>query len=240
MLGEGRSRIGTDPELEVVLPAGKAPPLAGTATLAGGVVTLSFEPAAGATFGGQRVTVRVMQAGDIVVMGTLRLDLLRRDGEVVLRVKDEDSDLRRGFAGIVCFPTDPGWRIAARFEPLDSPRTFELDFGDGAAQAYSSPGMVAFEREGATHRLFAMTERDRLFVLFKDLTNRDATYGAGRFLYAAPPADAVVTLDFNKAFNPPCAYNEWTTCPLPPRENRLALRVEAGERLPPAQAAAQS
>jgi uncharacterized protein (DUF1684 family) len=77
-----------------------------------------------------------------------------------------------------------------------------------------------------------MTERDRLFFLFKDLTNKDATYGGGRFLYAAPPEAGAVVLDFNQAFNPPCAFNPWTTCPLPPPENRLAIRVEAGEKRP--------
>jgi len=232
VLQPGESRIGADPSLEVALPEGKAPALVATAVLAGDAVTVTAAPGVAATVRGLPLTTATLGQGDVVALGTLRMDLLRRDGEVILRVKDEDSDLRRTFPGIPYFPLSEAWRVEARYEPLAEPRTFELDFGDGASEVYSSPAMVAFDRDGKTHRLYAMTERDRLFFLFKDQTNRDATYGGGRFLYAAPPVDGRVVLDFNQAFNPPCAFNPWTTCPLPPEENRLAIRVEAGERRP--------
>jgi uncharacterized protein (DUF1684 family) len=95
-------------------------------------------------------------------------------------------------------------------------------------------GAAVFERSGVTCRLVPVFENDRkrLFVLFADRTNRDDTYGAGRFLYAPSPEAGRILLDFNKAFNPPCAFTPYAVCPLPPPENRLVLRVEAGEKRP--------
>jgi uncharacterized protein (DUF1684 family) len=94
--------------------------------------------------------------------------------------------------------------------------------------------MVAFEIDGHTHRVMPLVEResDRLYLLFTDPTNRDETYGGGRFLYSPMPEGGVVTLDFNQAFNPPCALTPYATCPLPPAENHLSVRIEAGEKRP--------
>jgi uncharacterized protein (DUF1684 family) len=129
---------------------------------------------------------------------------------------------------------DPSWRVVGRLERYPAERQVVLEDGDGRPQNYTAPGLVVFERAGSTYRLEPVFESDRkrLFVLFSDETNAHETYGAGRFLYAPLPESDWVLLDFNKAFNPPCAFTPYAVCPLPAPENRLRVRVEAGEKLP--------
>jgi uncharacterized protein (DUF1684 family) len=122
----------------------------------------------------------------------------------------------------------------ARYEPRAEALFVEIADSDGRPQRYLSPGTAVFEAAGKPCRLQLFTESDqrRLFILFTDATNAKETYGAGRFLYAPLPADGEVVLDFNKAFNPPCAFTPFASCPVPPAANRLDLAVTAGEKLP--------
>ncbi len=122
----------------------------------------------------------------------------------------------------------------ADFEPFSAEREVILDDSEGQPQRYMAPGAAVFERSGVSCRLLPVFESDRkrLFVLFGDRTNRDDTYGAGRFVYAPAPEAGRILLDFNKAFNPPCAFTPYAVCPLAPPENRLAVRIEAGEKRP--------
>jgi uncharacterized protein (DUF1684 family) len=153
---------------------------------------------------------------------------------MAIRVRDSNSAARLNFPGISAFAVDPSWRIVAGFEAFSEEREVILDDSEGQPQRYLAPGMAVFEKVGVTSRLLPVfeTDRKRLFLLFGDRTNRDETYGAGRFLYAPPPEGGRILLDFNKAFNPPCAFTPYAVCPLPPADNRLALRVEAGEKRP--------
>ncbi len=130
------------------------------------------------------------------------------------------------------FPIDPAWRIEARFEPYDPPRRRAVAGVQGTEEEETFPGAVLFEAAGGLHRLEAIRERGETdyWIVFGDATNGRETYGAGRFLYAPPPAGGRTVLDFNKAYNPPCAFTPFSTCPLPPAGNRLAIRVEAGEK----------
>ncbi len=169
-------------------------------------------------------------------LGTRKLELLQRGEEAYLRVKDSASRARTEFAGVPHYAVDPRWRIVARFEPFAEPRSVTLDYEGGASTTYAAPGAAVFDVGGRTFRLTLLQDPDqpRFYVLFKDATNRDTTYGAGRFMYPPLPegdGDTVV-LDFNQAFNPPCALTPWASCPLVPRENWLDLRVEAGEKQP--------
>jgi uncharacterized protein (DUF1684 family) len=148
-----------------------------------------------------------------------------------LRVRDARARTRTGFVGIENFPIDVGWRYDARFEPHPPGKTIEIANVIGQLDAMPNPGAVVFERDGQTFRLEAVDDGDgTLFLIFADRTNGKQTYGAGRFLYADAPVEGRTVVDFNRAYNPPCAFNAYSTCPLPPPENRLDLAVTAGEK----------
>jgi uncharacterized protein (DUF1684 family) len=183
---------------------------------------------------GARATVmgQVVAADSPAQIGAVRLELLVRGEEAYLRVKDANAPARAAFAGIAHYPIEARWRVEARFEEAKDERAIELDYEGGATETYRVAGEAVFELEGKEQRLLLLYDapRPRLYVLFRDLTSKDATYGAGRFLYAPLPKDGRVVLDFNQAFNPPCALTPFASCPLVPNENRLGVRIEAGEK----------
>jgi Uncharacterized conserved protein len=171
-------------------------------------------------------------APTILELGTLRLHLIRRGDRIGLRVRDHEAPALHAFSGMQHFPLDPSWRIVARFEPAPPGRTLAMMDITGAQSADPTPGTVVFERDGATWRIDALDggEKGELWLIFGDATNGRQTFGGGRFLYTEPPAaDGSVVVDFNLAYNPPCVFSPFATCPLPPPQNRLALRIEAGE-----------
>lgn len=147
-----------------------------------------------------------------------------------LRVKDNASPLRTHFPGLSYFPIDPSWRVEARWEPFAAPRTLRLANVAGAENDEPVAGQAVFERGGRHYALIPMEEDGRLFFVFSDRTAGKLTYGGARFLYADPPKDGKVLLDFNLAENPPCAITPHVVCPLAPPENRLGLDVTAGEK----------
>jgi uncharacterized protein (DUF1684 family) len=145
-----------------------------------------------------------------------------RDGRVIVRPRHPDSPNLRGYRGTPCYPADPAWVLRARFEPYAEP--------DGDAV-----GEVAFDHDGSEHRLVAWPGDDDggLWILFRDATSGVTTYPALRQLVTGPPApDGSVEIDFNRAYNMPCAYTDFATCPLPPPANTLPFAVEAGEQDP--------
>ncbi len=175
---------------------------------------------------------------DAVNVNGFVLELMERGESLALRVRDH-RELPRPFAGIARFPVDRAWRKDARLERSAEEKELVLDFegatgGGGVTDVFLSPGVLVFDHEGSTHRLEAVWEsraRERLFVLFRDRTSGAESYPLGRFLYApAPSADGATVLDFNLAMLPGCAFSVHATCPIPPRENRLAIEVRAGER----------
>jgi len=157
--------------------------------------------------------------------------LIERGGRLALRVRDTEAVTRTGFKGIARYPVDIDWRLDARFEPHEPGKTLPIASVINTLDDMVNPGVVVFEKDGRTFRLEAVDEGDgRLFLIFGDRSNGRETYGAGRFLYAAPAdANGHTVVDFNEAYNPPCAMNAFSTCPLPPPENRLDLTVTAGE-----------
>ena len=163
--------------------------------------------------------------------GSLLFYLIRRGDKIGVRVKDSQSEARRNFRGLDYFPIDPGWRIEARFEPYDPPRSISVPNVLGQDNDEKSPGAIVFEHGGKTYRLDPVLEPGETdyFVIFGDRTNGKTTYGAGRFLYVAPPVGGKTVIDFNKAYNPPCVFTDFATCPLPPPQNKLPIPVEAGE-----------
>ena len=238
-LKEGENRFGSDPTNEIVLPDGKAPALAGTVRLAAGKVTLDAKPDAGITSKGQPVTTLELKSDDdeggptALEMGTLSFHVVKRGERLGLRVKDRENPARAEFKGTDYYPADRKWVVNARFEPYQPPKQVPILNVLGMETEETSPGTLAFEVDGRPYRLEALKEKgeEQFFIIFADQTSGKETYGAGRYLYADPPgADGVVRLDFNRAYSPPCAFTKYATCPLPPPQNRLPLRVEAGER----------
>ncbi|MFC9064888.1 MULTISPECIES: DUF1684 domain-containing protein [Streptomyces] len=170
------------------------------------------------------------------VSGDLVIEVARRGGQALLRPRDPANPLRTGFTGTPVFAPDPAWARPGRFLPFDAPRPVTVGaVVEGLEHVLEAPGQVEFELDGAAHRLTAFNggRPGALSVLFTDATSGVSTYAANRSLSIEPPdAEGRVTVDFNRAVNLPCAYTDLATCPLPPRENRLAPAVEAGERLP--------
>jgi uncharacterized protein (DUF1684 family) len=189
------------------------------------------------TFDGRRVTVTVNGSTrevkadsdtDRVRVGRLSLFVIQRGDRFGIRLKDPESQYRRQFHGIEYFPANAAWRVTARW--VAAPKKIPILNVLGQTEPSECPG---FELGGKHLRLYPILESpgDRqLFYIFRDETAGKETYGAGRFLYSDMPRDGRVVLDFNEAYNPPCSFTPYATCPLPPPENRLAVRIEAGEK----------
>jgi uncharacterized protein (DUF1684 family) len=237
-LEEGENKFGSDPANNIVLPAGKAPPLAGSLWLEGGAVRLESRPDAGITSAGQAVNtldLRTDAEGTPTAfeLGSLSFHVIQRGDKFALRARDREHPARTGFKGIEYYPIDLKWIVNARLEPYDPPKSVPIANVVGMETEEQSPGAVVFDMGGRAYRIDAIREKgsEQLFLIFADETSGGETYGAGRYLYTSlPDASGRVKVDFNKAFNPPCAYTDYATCPLPPPQNRLALRVEAGEK----------
>ncbi len=168
----------------------------------------------------------------VVRFGSASLQMLQRGEKFALRIKDSEASTRLKFSGIPHFDVDPSWRIEARFERYPEPRTIEVATVVGTLEAYPNPGRIVFERDGKTHRIEALVEEgtEQYFLIIADRSSGKETYGMARYLYAGPPEGDRIVVDFNKAYNPPCAFTAYATCPMPPEGNRLDLYVSAGEK----------
>lgn len=170
--------------------------------------------------------------------GLGQLSVIERGGRLALRVRHQEAAARQAFTGIDYWPADPSWRVEGRFIAHPPGRTLEVASIVGGTEAMANPGVVEFERDGGTYRLEALDDgAGGLFLILADRTSGQGSYGAGRYLDAeAPDAGGRVVLDFNRAYNPPCAFTNYATCPLPPLDNRLDLAITAGEKAhaPPA------
>ena len=147
-----------------------------------------------------------------------------------MRIRDVNHPLRRELPPLPWFPIRETYRVRARWVGYDRPKSIAIADVLGDTSEHLSPGYAVFTLGGRELRLEPVGQPDGLFFIFKDLTSGDETYPAGRFLDTPPPRDGFVDLDFNKAYSPHCAFTPYATCPLPPPQNRLAVRVEAGER----------
>lgn len=236
-LQEGVNTIGSDPASAVVLPP-QAPAAAGRIELRQGVATLHAHAGAGATLRGAPVSVHALRSDaggppDRIHIGDLALWLIKRGERLGVRISDRSSRLRQEFQGRFWFPVDEQYRLTARFEPYDPPKPLAITNILGHTSEVPSPGAAVFSFAGREHRLDASSlGPDGLHFVFRDQTSGRETYGAARFLTAPAPEGGLVTLDFNRAVHPPCAFTDYAACPLPPPQNHLALPIFAGERLP--------
>jgi len=164
-----------------------------------------------------------------ITAGDLTFSVIERSGRYGVRLKDKNSKLRAEFHGQRWFPVRESYRVQARFVSYEQSKSMTVPNMLGGTYQLPSPGYVVFTLEGRELRLEPVVEDKELFFIFRDLTAGKETYGSGRFLYADLPHDGKVELDFNKAENPPCAFTPYATCPLPPKQNILPVRIEAGE-----------
>ncbi len=219
-LHAGANRFGSNSANEIVLPDG--PASAGAFELHNGQVTVAM--------GGQSRAL-APNSRDFARVGRLSLFVLKRGDRYAIRMKDPDSEFRKKFHGIRFFPPNEAYRVTARW--VAQPRQLPIANILGQTEPSENPGYAEFELQGKTLRLYPIIEEpgdQQLFYIFRDLTTGKETYPAGRFFYSEMPRYGRVVLDFNKAYNPPCAFTPYATCPLPPRENHLPVRIEAGEK----------
>ena len=235
-LKAGDNTAGSASSNALVLPKA-APAQLGVFTLADGRVTFKAAPGTAVTTNGQPVTTTVLdaRAGEkgALSIGDLRLFLIRRGDKYGIRMRDLRSRMRQSFTGLTYYPISEPLRVKAQYVPYETPHTIPIPNVLGQTPEMVSPGYVTFTIGGRALRLEPVYETDDkkdLFFIFKDPTSRDSTYPAGRFLHAPLPVDGTVTLDFNLAYNPPCAFTDFATCPLPPKQNQLAVRIEAGRK----------
>lgn len=234
-LKPGRNTIGSAKGNDIVI--AKAPARLGTVTWKDDTVSIELDRKATATIdGGKQRTAELLddshEKPTLIAFDTASFYLVERSGKKGLRVKDSEAKTRTGFLGLDNFPIDPTWRIEANWVAFDPPRTLEIPNILGSIDVMKVPGKAVFERDGKTFELWPVLESDdakQLFFILADKTSSKQTYGAGRFLYSEFAKDGKLVIDFNKAYNPPCAFTPYATCPLAPPENRLAIEVKAGE-----------
>lgn len=234
-LHDGANPAGSDPASEIKLPP-RTPKKAGVFTLKDKTVTFTPEPGTAVTSAGKPVETFTFdpQKGEdsAVTINGVTLFVIRRSDKIGVRMLDPESDARKHFDGLKYFPLDATYRVKAKFIPYEKRKTVQVPNVLGQLVPMESPGRVEFTLDGKPYSLepvYETAKHEDLFFIFKDLTSRTETYAAGRFLHTPLPKDGVVDLDFNRAYNPPCAFTDFATCPLPVKENQLQVRIPAGE-----------
>jgi uncharacterized protein (DUF1684 family) len=234
-LDEGTWSVGSAEGNTIRLAAG--PGRLGTLTHApGGRVTIALADGVAATIDGtSERTAELVYQGEqttYVRAGTVSFHVMDRSGKLFLRVRDSESPRLKHFAGIEAWPVDPAWRIEATWVPFDPPHQVPITNILGQTEPAPVPGKAVFTYDGRTHELIPIDEGPEvdLFFILTDTTAGTETYEACRFLYAPRPKDGKIVLDFNKLYNPPCAFTPFATCPLPPKGNVLPFALTAGEK----------
>jgi uncharacterized protein (DUF1684 family) len=237
-LSPGENTFGRAPSNTLVLNHPSLAETAGTFVIVGDRIRFTAKPGSGITHGGQPVTSidlvsDAKESPTVVSSGSLRFFIIERSGKFGVRVRDVASPRRRDFQGLRYFPIALEWVFDARFEPYEPRRQIRIVNILGLEEDMVSPGAVVFTKDGKEMRLDTVldgADATDLFIMFADGTSGHDTYGAGRFLHVPFAADGRTVVDFNKAYNPPCAFNDFATCPLPPYQNRVKVQIAAGEK----------
>ncbi|MFZ0286577.1 MAG: DUF1684 domain-containing protein [Terriglobales bacterium] len=234
-LKPGDNSFGSDAANAIAFP--KGPAHAGVFTLQGDDVVAKFSPDAHAIIAGQPATAQkllpdVSGKRTIVEMGSLRFYVIKRGARLGIRLKDLDTEAARNFHDLVFFPLDLNYRVTAKWIPSDGKKTVDVPNVLGDVTPTPIAGTVVFKLNGQELQLTDLggNPSKGLFFVFNDLTSKTETYPGGRFLDAGPVVNGMVELDFNRAYNPPCAVTPYATCPLAPKENRLAIAIPVGEK----------
>jgi uncharacterized protein (DUF1684 family) len=234
-LKPGENTFGTDTSNNIVFP--KGPTHAGVFELQGTDVTVKFSPEAHATIDGKPVTTAKLEPDisgkpTVVELGTLRVKAIVRGQRIGIRLKDVDSDEAKNYRGPIFFPLDLSYRMTATWVPSDGKKTVDVPNVLGDTTPTPMAGTAVFKINGQEMRLTDLggDPAKGLFFVFNDLTSKTDTYPGGRFLDTDPVVNGTVVIDFNRAYNPPCAVTPYATCPLAPKENRLTVAIPAGEK----------
>jgi len=234
-LQEGENRVGSSSSSAVKIPGGPAD--WGTIFVAGDELRFVAAQGSGVTVNDEAATEVILLADNqgeptVVRSGNLSFYVIFRESYAV-RIKDTQAVALQDFNGVKNYDFQADWRFNARFIPAEEGQTIEIGNVLGHLSASPVYGYVEFERDGVNYRLLGLGDEnsESLWFLFADRTSGHETYGAGRFLYSdGLPRDGRLVVDFNKAYNPPCVFNDYSTCPLPPQQNRLNLAITAGEK----------
>lgn len=233
-LRRGENIIGSDRECDILLPA-RAPKRLGAFQFDGNNVTLKVEADVPVEVNGMATRTALLDADQedvpsFITFNEMRMVVVRRSKGVGIRLWDNTREQRRTFPPRQWYPVKEELRVAAAYIRYDTPRIVKMPDILGAILDERMEGYVAFELNGQTHELVVSELPDhRLNIQFMDLTNGDPTYPSGRYHYTDAHENGRVFIDFNKAYNPPCAFTDYATCTFPPQENHLKVRIEAGE-----------
>jgi len=234
-LQEGANRMGADRSNAILLPNGSGPALAGVFKLKGGEVSLEAVDGVEIRFGDERISKAAIPIEDEtsqpLFLNDLKIFVLQRGKRFGVRIFNPHNPVLRDFEGLNWYPIDEAYQVTARFISLPETQTIKIITVLGDQVEMPFPGTIEFSLRGESFSLDPVGLDDgRLWLMFRDATNGSQTYPAGRYLVTDSPQDGMVSLDFNKAYNPPCAYTDFATCPLPPGNNRLKIEVKAGEK----------
>jgi len=232
-LEEGKNSFGSDADNKIVFPADKSPKNLGEFIVENGQITLEAKPEAEIYNNDQLVSKLVIfpyEKPIVLKHKSLRWFIIKRGDKFAVRLKDLESPYLKEFKGIDTYQVSEDWKVKAKFEPTEGRKIPIIDI-TGRLDNQDSPGVLVFNIKGKQYKLDALKSGEGFFILFGDQTNKKETYGSGRFLYTTKlDADGYTDLDFNKAINPPCAFTPYATCPLPPKQNILAVAITAGEK----------
>ena len=234
-LEEGENSFGSDPANDIVF-ADKADAFGGTLVLEDSIVTIRVAEGVDITSDGTPVrelllfndhadnTTRLQQ-------GDLAWYIIKRGERYGIRLRDHTHPRLDELDHIPSYPIQTDYVVEARLEPFDQPRVMTVATPlEGYTESYDCPGILKFKIRGKELELYPFSSGKGYFLVIADETTGIDTYGAGRFMYAIPDSLGRIILDFNKAYNPPCAFSPYATCPMPPRENFLPAAIEAGEK----------
>lgn len=236
-LKNGENTFGSGQENDITFPKSAAEQM-GVFILSGRQVTMRVNPGVKIFIDSSLVTETLIKSDQvedttIPAYNNLSWYVIERGERIGIRLKDTENPARLNFKGIDRFPVDKKWCVQAKFEIFDSLKTISIPSRAGTMSEETIPGVLHFEIKGKQLSLepFGDFDSKRFFIVFADVTSGHETYGGGRFLYIdAPDSNGTTIVEFNKAYNPPCVFTEFATCPLPPSQNRLPIKIEAGEK----------
>ena len=238
-LKAGKNSFGTDPSNDFMLPAGSAPGRVGYFDLKGNTTSVDIESGISVKLNGQSIGRRELKSdasgaqADVLELNHLRMKIIQRGGKLAVRLMDLKNPRLLAFRGIDFYQINPELRVEAKFLPYQPPKKIKVATVAGYVEELECPGVAQFRVGGTTVQLEPVLETPgdtKLYFMFKDSTNGRETYGGGRYLYADLPSKGRVTLNFNQAHNPYCAYNSFSTCQIPPLQNWLKVPIRAGEK----------
>jgi len=236
-LKEGENTFGSDSSNDINFPKWKSRPFMGSFFLDSNKVTVKMTLGLAVNKDDNKLK-EIRMVNDIegiptiLKFGSLRWNIIKRSGDMYgVRLRDSENELIKKFKGIERFDIDPEWRIEATFKPYNPPKKISVPSVIGTIDEEISPGRLEFSYDEQKYSVDVIHSDGKYFLIFSDLTNGETTYGAGRFLMIERENEKGKTIiDFNKAYNPPCAFTKYATCPLPPKQNMLKLKIEAGEK----------